>query len=119
MIRSLIIILEIVILVVVLRSPFVQYFLADIQNSVSDWLTEVSMVAEKHELETFRDSFYPHLIDVRDYQLEYIDSITSDKARLEQFHRQYCIGGDKNPFVYGANLNLICTAINRANLLKT
>lgn len=119
MIRSLIIVLEIALLVIVLRSSFVQYFLSDMQNTVSNWLTEVSMVAERHELDTLRESFYPHLMDVREYQMDYINDITSDKAKLENFHRQYCVKGDKNPFVYGANLNLMCSAIKRTKLIKT
>ncbi len=117
MLRTFIIILEIVLLVMVLRSSFVQYFLSDVQTSLSDWMTELSLVAETQELDALKESIYPHLMDVREYQKDYLNEILSEKSKLMSFHKKYCIAGDKNPYVFGANLNLICTAINRTKLI--
>lgn len=118
MLRSFIIILEIALLVMVLRSSFVQYFLSDVQTSLSDWMTELSLVAENKELESLKESIFPHLIDVREYQKDYLNDILSDRTKLISFHKRYCVAGDKNPYVFGANLNLICTAVKRTTLLK-
>ena len=119
MLRAFIILLEIVVLVMVLRSPFVQYFFSDIQQSLTDWMTELSMMEEKHELEELRASITPYLSDMREYQKDYVDEIIGDKAKLKSFHRLYCVAGDKNPYIYGVNLRYICSAIQRSRLLNS
>lgn len=119
MFRTFIVLLEIVVLVMVLRSPFVQYFFSDIQQSLTDWMTNLSMMEEKHKLEELRDAIAPYTSDMREYQKDYVLGITDNKESLKSFHRQYCVDGDKNPYIYGVNLRYICAAIQRSPLLST
>ncbi|MCC2616407.1 hypothetical protein LJ739_09160 [Aestuariibacter halophilus] len=119
MIRSLIIILEIAVLVTLLRTSFVQYFLSDIQVSLSDWMTEVSLIAERQELDALRDAIAPVTTHMRDYQKAYMEDITSRKVKVQNFHHLYCEKGDKNPYVYGASLSQICSAIRQSHLLAS
>lgn len=49
MLRFFIIAAEIIVLVIVLRSPFVQYLFEDIQNSLSEWLVSIATLPEREE----------------------------------------------------------------------
>lgn len=119
MIRSLIIILEIGALVMLLRSDFAQYLLADVQGSLTGWMTEMSQIAEKRELQSFRDNIAPVTDQLKEYQRDYIDEVSSTKFKLTEFNRRYCIDGDKNPFVYGANLRQICQVLGGSEVIKS
>ncbi len=55
MLRFFIIAAEIIVLVIVLRSPFVQYLFEDIQNSVSEWLVSIATLPEREELSSLDD----------------------------------------------------------------
>ena len=117
MFRFFVVVLEIIILVMVLRSPFVQYFFSDMQQSLTTWMTELSMIEERHQLEALRSNISPYTNEMRDFQKEYVLEITESKENLKRFHRLYCVNGDKNPFVHGINLRHICAAIQRSNML--
>ena len=119
MFRFFVIAIEIVLLVIILRSSVVQYFFSDIQQSLTDWMLELSLVAEKRELQSLRDEISPITTNMKGYQRDYLEEITSEKLRLKMFHRQYCIDGDKNPYVYGASLKSICDAIDRTQVLNS
>lgn len=113
MFRLFIISLEIFALVAMLRSPFMQYWFSDTQNTVSDWMTEISELADQQQLGELRDVIAPHMQNMNEYQKEYLDDITSSKYKVGHFRRLYCEAGDKNPFIYGASLRYFCTEINR------
>ena len=116
MFRFFVIAVEIILLVIILRSSVVQYFFSDIHQSLSDWMLEMSLVAEKQELKSLRDEISPITSNMKDYQRDYVEEVTSEKLRLKMFHQQYCVNGDKNPYVYGASLTSICRAIERSQL---
>ena len=118
MARTFIIFIEIAILVMALRSSVVQYFFIDMQESLSDWMIEISQVAERHELNELRETFVSNVTNLSEYQQEYVEEITSDKAKLSQFFVLYCEKGDKNPFVYGQNLHILCRNIQSTRLLR-
>lgn len=119
MTRLFIIFFEIIVLVMLLRTSFVQYFLNDIQQQVSGWMTEISTVVEKRELAELREIISPFTSQMRDYQKDYVVEITSERIRLLSFHQHYCVSGDKNPYVFGTNLQNICTAIKQTKILKS
>ncbi|GAB3025167.1 hypothetical protein [Bowmanella dokdonensis] len=111
--RTIVLILEIAVLVVVLRSSFVQFWLADIQDNLSDWMTELATMAEREALSDLQKRIRPFIANLSDYQREYIMDITSSRSKLEHFQRYYCIEKDKNPYVYGATLIYLCSEIRK------
>ena len=118
MVRTFIVLIEIAILIIALRSSFVQYLFTDMQQGISNWLTEISQIAEKKELLSLRETYTQQVNNLSEYQLEYIEDITSNKQRLEHFFLLYCEKGDKNPFVYGENLQNLCHAIRNTQVLE-
>ncbi|MDF2179057.1 hypothetical protein P2G88_12425 [Aliiglaciecola sp. CAU 1673] len=109
--RFVVLILEIAFLVVVLRSPFVQYWFSDMQNSLSDLMLEIALAGERQMLSGLREKVAPHIANLKDYQKAYIDDVMSSRAKLEQFNLRYCQAGDKNPYVYGNTLTYLCSEI--------
>ncbi|GAB2692768.1 hypothetical protein [Aliiglaciecola aliphaticivorans] len=118
MFRYLIILAEIVILVMALRSPFAQYLLADIQNSLTQFMTDISMKMEKTQLKDVRYSLAPYTEQMRDFQRDYILQITDSSENLVNFHAKYCIEREINPYVNGSNLELVCHTISHSTLLQ-
>lgn len=117
--RLFIISFEILALIVMLRSPFMQYWFSDIQSDVADWMLEISLIAEKKELALFRQSIASHTQDLNEYQKEYLNNISANKTAMSHFNSLYCESHDKNPYLYGANLRYICAEISRSRLLKS
>jgi hypothetical protein len=118
MFRFFIISLELFVLVAILRTPFMQYMLSGFQAVATDWMVEISQLAENQELGQLREVINPHMQNLNDYQKNYLDDITSSKTKVGHFHRLYCQLGDKNPYIYGASLNYLCNEINRTTLLR-
>ncbi|MFT5675284.1 MAG: hypothetical protein ACI808_001214 [Paraglaciecola sp.] len=117
MFRLLIVSLEIIALVAILQSQFMQYLFSDIQVSIADWMTEISQMAEKQELSNLREVVAPHLVNLNDYQQEYLLEITSSKNKINVFYQMYCLLGDKNPYIYGASLHYFCSEIRQSKVL--
>lgn len=117
MTRPIVLILEVIALLFILRTSFVQYFLADIQRELSDWLVDVSQYAEQKELAALRTQLQPYMQNMQSYQKGYIADMTASRSSLNHFYHAYCLAGDKNPYVYGASLRLICEQIKRAAIL--
>lgn len=113
--RTFIVILEIALLVVILRSSFVQYWLGDMQDSLSDWMTEIASMAERQKLNELQERVRPHISAMNDYQKDYVMDVLSSRTKLEHFQRYYCIEQDKNPYVYGATLLYLCSEINKVS----
>lgn len=116
--RGFIIFLEVALLVMFLRSSFAQYFLEDIQQTVGNWLYEVSSYADRHALESLRENIAPFTADLSEQQKAYIDDLTQSREKLEKFNSLYCVAGDKNPYVYGATLQVLCGQIQNSGLIE-
>ena len=119
MFRFLIVLVEIAVLVMLLKTSCAQYMLEDIQGQVTDLFTQISNKFEQTQLNDVRESLQPQMALMRDYQRDYIMQITSSKANLTEFHRAYCAQKDINPYVNGANLHIVCNAIVNARLVDT
>lgn len=119
MFRFLIVLVEIAVLVMLLRTSFVQYMLEDIQRDVTEVFTDISAKFEQTQLEGLRQSLQPQMAYMRDFQKDYIMQITSSKSNLQQFHHAYCAKKEINPYVNGANLNIVCHAISNAKVVDT
>lgn len=118
MTRPVVLIIEVLVLLALLRTPFVQYFLADTQESVSQWMLEVSSYVENQKMDEFKQQLHPLSVNMQDYQKSYLDQITNSRGELTQFNRAYCIEGDKNPYIYGTSLRLLCQQIDQSGLLE-
>lgn len=118
MFRSFAVIAEILLLVFLLQSPFVHYFLADVHHTLSNAMLALSQWADKRELEQVKLQLASTKAAMRPYQKDYVDNIFSSQDNVRHFHQTYCEGGDKNPFVYGATLRLVCNQISQSDILS-
>lgn len=118
MVRIFIIFAEVVVLVLILRSPFVQYLFSDIQNTVSNWFVSLSSLPEKRELAQLQDNALTQLGELRPFQQNYIVKITASKAALMQFHGTYCNSKEVNPNVIGYQRAQLCTLIDQSSILS-
>lgn len=118
MLRFFIIAAEIIVLVIVLRSPFVQYLFEDIQNSVSDWLVTIATLPERKELSSLQDKLNIELSPLKPYQQNYIKQITSDAASVKRFHHTYCENNDINPNFTGTKRAKLCLIIKQSPVMQ-
>lgn len=118
MLRYLIVFIEILILVLVLRTSYAQNVLLSTQVSFTSWLSGVTETVDKLAMSELHSALAAVMKNMRPYEIEYIDGLLSDKARLAAFHSMYCIQGDKNPYVYGDNLVEMCHKIKLSGILE-
>jgi hypothetical protein len=104
------------ILVVVLRTSFVQYFLSDLQDTVSGWIEAFVEIPEQQSLASLREKFFYNNMALQPHQTDYIIGVTSSKEETLEFKALYCDGNDKNPFLYGTNLIRFCHHIAEVKL---
>jgi len=118
MFRYLVVLAEIIALVFILRTSFVQYFLADIQQALTQWFTEIAQYPERAELNSINEELRPQLSMMRPFQQEYLSQVLSSKAQLTTFHAHYCAQQEKNPYVTGASLRIVCDTIQNSNFIE-
>jgi hypothetical protein len=119
MLRFVVVTFEILALVMILRSVFVQFWLSDMQTTTTQWMHGISMTIDNQQLTKFRNEISAHIQDLTEPQTEYLYKITSTKAELKNFNLHYCYTGDKNPYIYGTNLRHLCGEISRKGILDT
>ncbi len=119
MFRSVALAIEIAILVVVLQLPFVQSLFTDVQLSLSEWMTEIAMREERAQLAGIKTGIAAQYSAMRPYQQEYVDSVLSSRSQTLYFFNAYCIDDDINPYVYGATLTSMCSAIDANGILRS
>jgi hypothetical protein len=117
MLRFVVVTFEILALVMILRSGFVQFWLSDIQMTTTQWMHGISMTVDNQQLAKFRNEISAHVQDLTEPQTEYLNKITSTKTELKKFNLHYCHSGDKNPYIYGFNLRHVCGEISRKGIL--
>ncbi|WP_299082092.1 hypothetical protein [uncultured Paraglaciecola sp.] len=118
MLRFIVVTFEVLALIVILRSAFVQFWLSDVQTSTSEWMEGISLTIDNQQLTKFREDISTQMQDLSESQTEYLLKITSSKAALHKFNLLYCHAGDKNPYIYGTNLRYVCGEIYRKEILK-
>jgi hypothetical protein len=118
MFKLFIVAFEILALVMVLRTSFAQFWITDLQTSAADWMLEMSLMVDKQQLATLRDELAPHTQNLTGYQKDYLRQVTESKIALGNFNLFYCQNHDKNPYIYGANLQYVCGEISRNGILK-
>ena len=118
MLRSVVVTFEILVLIIILRSAFVQLWLSDMQTTTSQWMLDASLTIDNHQLAEFRNGISAHVQGLTVPQTEYLYRITSTKTELNKFNFHYCHAGDINPYIYGTNLRYVCGEISRNGILK-
>ena len=118
MFRFFIIAAEIIVLVIVLRSPFVQYLYEDIQNSLSERLVSVATLPERKELQSLQDRINIQLSPLKPYQQNYVKQITADSASVKRFHHTYCENDDINPNFTGTKRVQLCLIIKQSSVMQ-
>jgi hypothetical protein len=118
MLRFVVVTFEILALIMILRSAFVQFWLSDMQTTTSEWIHGISMTIDNQQLARFRNDISAHVQDLTEPQTEYLYRITSTKTELTKFNMHYCHAGDKNPYIYGNNLYYVCGEISRKGILE-
>ena len=117
MFRFVVVTFEILALIMILRSGFVQFWLSDKQTSTTQWMYGISMTIDNQQLAKFRNDISDHVQNFTDPQTAYLYKITSTKIELNNFNLHYCHAGDKNPYIYGTNLRHVCGEISRKGIL--
>lgn len=118
MLRFVVVTFEVLALIMILRSAFVQFWLSDMQTTTSEWMHGISMTIDNQQLAKFRNDISAHVQDLSESQAVYLQRITSTKTELKKFNQHYCRAGDKNPFIYGTNLRFVCSEISRKGILN-
>ncbi|MBC3765748.1 hypothetical protein [Neptunicella marina] len=111
--KAFILIIEIAILYLILRSAFVQYMLTDVHKTLSDWMTEISQVHHRQTLEQLRGNMSGFTQQFSEAQLDYFNKVTYSPDQVLRFHDLYCVKKDKNPFIYGDSLKHFCSQIEQ------
>ena len=118
MLRFFIIAAEIIVLVIVLRSPFVQYLFEDIQNSLSEWLVSIATLPEREERRSLQDKINIQLSPLKPYQQTYVQQITADSASVKRFYHTYCEKDDINPNFTGTKRVQLCLIIKQSSVMQ-
>ncbi len=118
MLRFFIIAAEIIVLILVLRSPFVQYLFEDIQNTVSDWLVSIATAAERESLTNLQEDISGKLSPLKPYQQSYIQQFTADSASVKRFYHTYCENDDINPNFSGTKRAQLCLIIKQSPVMQ-
>ena len=118
MLRYVVVTFEILALIMIFRSAFAQFWLADMQTSTSQWMHNISMTIDNQQLTQLRDEISENVQDLNKPQTDYLHKITRTKIELNNFDLLYCRAGDKNPYIYGTNLRYVCGKISRNGILK-
>ena len=116
--KKLIILVEIIVLIVFLRSEFAAYFIEDIRIAIANKIDAISNLPEKRELSELKETLETQLSDMNEAQLNYLAEITSTNDRLKRFYYLYCINKDINPYLYAENLSYVCGQINQSGILE-
>ena len=116
MLRFGVVTLEILALIIILRSALMQFWLSDMQTTTSQWMHGLSVTIDNQQLAKFRNEISDHVQNLSDPQTKYLQRITSTKTELNKFNQHYCRARDKNPFIYGTNLRFVCGEISRKGI---
>jgi hypothetical protein len=115
--KAFIIIIQIIILIIFLRSDFAQHFFGGVAETVVGWYQSLIHVPERSKIIALRDKFMRNNMVLRPHQVDYIIEVTDSSEAIDQFYLLYCVRKDKNPYIFGTNLAKFCTDIEGSDLL--
>lgn len=82
------------------------------------WQDSVFSTPERQRLMALRDDFLRNNMSLQPYQTDYIVELTEQLDSVKNFHRLYCVTGDRNPYLFGANLHRFCELIDQSGVLS-
>lgn len=101
-----------------LQIPVIHQFFMNVQTEVVAWLSDAEKYRENKELEALRAVSKITFPELNSSQLAYLEDVTSSTEKLQKFYQLYCIGDDKNPFIYGVKMNYFCEQVALSGLLQ-
>lgn len=115
--KAIFVIIQIIVIIIFLRSSYAQYFFGDIGASVASWYESIADVPERSKITYLRDEFMRNNMALKPHQVDYVIEVTDSAEAINSFYATYCVKGDKNPYIYGANLAKLCEDIRGSELL--
>lgn len=115
--KTIVLIIQIILLVLFLRSSFAQHFFGDTAKQVLTWFDSVSTLPERQKIMTLRDTFMRNNMSLKPHQVDYVIEVTETAESISRFYQLYCVKDDKNPYMFGANLKKFCSDIANSELL--
>ncbi|MCY7294710.1 hypothetical protein [Alteromonas sp. a30] len=117
--KSGLIIFLLVFLVFALQQMPVFYRLfSDTQTELVMWLGDARKYRENKVLRKLHEDIESTFEGNNEAQVAYLEKVTKNTENLATFYRLYCVGADKNPFIYGAKLHYFCERIVKSGLIK-
>jgi hypothetical protein len=117
--KFIIITIQILILIIFLRSSFAQHFFGGIAHTLVGWYENIVDVPERSKIIALRDKFMRNNMSLQPHQVDYVIEVTDSAEEISRFYALYCIQKDKNPYMYGPNLIKLCINIQDSELLST
>jgi len=117
--RGFVVFIEIVLLVMLLRTAYVQYLLEDIQAEVSEWIAYLHDIPENNMLDDLRERAAPWLDTLGETQAAYVSSqVLTSSASINRFYEHYCVTNDINPFLNAYQRREFCHYLEDSPLLQ-
>ena len=115
--RGFIVCLQLLVVIALLQTTFVQYWVGDARILLSDAYDYAANYGERRALDAIQASLQPHIATLTPEQRDYLQKVTSDPESMRRFSVNYCIGTDVNPYVYGEMLQLVCRHLNQSDVV--
>ena len=117
MIKKIVIGLMVFAVVIFAQTSWVQTNVNRLLNSVGDLFDTMIEMPERSKLMKLRDDFMRNNMSLQPHQTDYVIEVTDTAQNLKQFHTLYCVRKDKNPYMYGRNLDTFCRLIEQSKVI--
>ena len=87
-------------------------------NTIIGWKQAMFDAPETLMLSSLRDEFLHNNMSLLPHQTDYVVELTQKHQEVMDFHKLYCIGDDKNPYLYGSDLKQFCSLIQQSGILS-
>jgi hypothetical protein len=113
-----IVLIQIIIVIVFLRSDFAQHFFGGTAKTIVGWYKSIIEVPERSKIIALRDSYMRNNMVLKTHQVDYVIEVTDSIEAIDRFYILYCVNKDKNPYIFGENLTKLCSEIEVSELLS-
>lgn len=117
MIKKFAIGLAVFVIVIVAQTSWVQNSVSQMFSSISGMFESFVGMPERSRIMKLRDDFMRNNMSLQPHQTDYVIEVTDTVENLEKFHTLYCLRKDKNPYIYGRNLENFCALIEQSDLI--
>ena len=116
--RFMVLLAEIGLIILIVRSPFAQHFLNEVRHKLTDTLYALERLPQQRLLQNLSEDIEKEMPHLKPYQREYLNSITQDSVHLSQFYRAYCVHDAINPNFFGQDRVNLCTKVSGSGLVS-